>query len=1763
MTLWISTTDQAHERFGNSRASRDSLNNIRGLQSQTARAYALRWHHNVTVEPSNNHNSQRDPRQPDVGALVQAVSSAVARRSLAGVFEAIAPTIENAVTRQFAQLGHPMGLGYALEAFLGAIATHPTTAGMTTACDLARLIRETPSTFPPEILMATAPLGLSKLAEGIGRSGQAGHLCGALQQLRADNHLLYSDHQLHGDLLSGALSSPAERLLENLDGVLRPPGISARDLGATNRHRILQTVADRVHHGEALKAYQLLISAGFGAEELAASRFGGEIVRAIPEALSHETPGSVLTVASQILPWKERERIALAGEPWKTQTLPPTFAEGLSKLGVTSAIQANLERQSHYQEVARDLLKTGAIDQSRNLVTLGILPAAGWHATIQRLLQEEPLRPHSGLGAAILNNPDLIPGPPSLTDALAGCEVGCDAVLTQIIRSPRPENATDLLAALAPSRTVLTRVANAYAQDLVQHGRSGPTRGDHIFQAAHELHDLLGFLPPTFQSEAVKDLARAAYLQSTLKIYTGADAGGQPPPDLDPLLLPGEQPETALKRAMVRALELFGEQTFANPDVAAQARAHPPFAAAISSPEVRAAGLAWFTRALARHAVVTLQNHATALRLDPAATRAIIVEHTQATLARSPTAYSSESIEKKLRAFAPDFRFDLATPAMRACVQSTLEALLDNADLKGTANLLHRTSDASSLTAEPNAHEQAIRAAVKYLSQEQQPNGDWDQAVYSLGQSFRLSEADWQQIRIAAVTAQIGGRVGRHRVEMTKALLGPMAGQAALDPAAEPAHSQLISSAAKAAVRVLGAGDTPTLATIRRLFGIKASDLFPSEVQGGGSPLLAMMDPAAKNLLPFVSIEELATWVRTEAPEQCGTLAELFLAHFVGNRRTFQSWYERSPGGSAGISRALKEMGITELPSCLTGEVPPDTAAALAPWRDLVREFKLTSLTQLESFIQANRGFVGDVLESRSLKVTAAHEPVRAALNLTLAELQTLEAHIDTRALHAAGKHGEIVEALHAHVAGWTDATNVVTPMRAFADRFGWRETFAFLHGRGPESLHNIFSRAHHALNLSRILQERHGLSPAQFAARFLRQVALDGAPYGNQSAYTHFYDIAEQFRPDIAQTLAAAREYPGLTELQELVAAIGSPQETLASWRSLRRYHDIGYFLAKRELLQDLESIRESDPLLYRYISTLAFHRDSKVDIQAVMQFWKDPAGFLDRNEIHRPELHNRKKPIHYTRVWHLRPSPENLRDALVRGTLDRLQAFPPMRVELTLPLLDSCSAFKLAVGSQGMGNGRARQPKKLYQAVRNELTNHGVSIDDFLAAIPLPPAAEQPIHALLYSPTLGMPLETRELIVELHRKSDPLAVLSGNDADNCMAYGSGKSGVYAFNPSVCYLTVRLKNQDGRLRTVAQSVLSKDGLGTKSVPDLLAAAEKALREQKTVDLTKLLDPRDVHYPMSFLAIDNVEVAKNYRDVETISLIERAYQSFFTSYIERFATELNLNPKLIPIGMEGNENSAFRDAPRIRNRFFPHSPMAYSDKVGPQVMVLRPNRKPLAVGETVTVTPIPGRERYHGASAAGVRPIHVDDIPALARLEQLVYGADSEFCLAPDNLQNHVIGEAIAREHTGLPPLALQYRDARGTMMGYLLAYQGAFTPADVDSRIRNLGIRKAGDPMVFISHIVRDPASHVAAARLMLDFGRRYGEAYGSTPDTAPPVYAELRGKTSYGLLSHLQRAAAEHHGIAFHVQEFPGFELDGEPVIPVLLTPRWKLAA
>ena len=417
----------------------------------------------------------------------------------------------------------------------------------------------------------------------------------------------------------------------------------------------------------------------------------------------------------------------------------------------------------------------------------------------------------------------------------------------------------------------------------------------------------------------------------------------------------------------------------------------------------------------------------------------------------------------------------------------------------------------------------------------------------------------------------------------------------------------------------------------------------------------------------------------------------------------------------------------------------------------------------------------------------------------------------------------------------WQDGQAIVGPFQSGAEAFGYKRMLEYMHRDGL-SLHD----AVHAFRDIVELFRASGLSETEFYGQVLQQVRMDDRKYSDGTAHHHLNTIALTANKNVAEVIARAHEYKEIERLQELANVFSSPQAVFASWFNLKKYSELQQLLGKTELMDELKKLRrEGKEALYKYIEMLAFHPDSKVNMNAVMQFWRTPELFLAAAASHTPdEVHDRKKPSNYIHMPNLDLAASELRDALVEGKMDGLSAFTPLEIHYTIPVEEIKQEslpdlVSIALGSNKKGiEGLARNSKKLFSELGKLFKPYGLSVVSYLQDKILPEEVDlsHQIDALLYDRNFGMerpPVKTREFVARISRKSDPEGAIAGDDTVNCMPFGDGKNTVYTFNPNTAQFVVRLVKGDGKERTIAQSVLTKDMDVKVPIPDLVAKLQQ------------------------------------------------------------------------------------------------------------------------------------------------------------------------------------------------------------------------------------------------------------------------------------------------------------------------------------------------
>ena len=752
-------------------------------------------------------------------------------------------------------------------------------------------------------------------------------------------------------------------------------------------------------------------------------------------------------------------------------------------------------------------------------------------------------------------------------------------------------------------------------------------------------------------------------------------------------------------------------------------------------------------------------------------------------------------------------------------------------------------------------------------------------------------------------------------------------------------------------------------------------------------------------------------------------------------------------------------------------------------------------------------------------------------------------------------KYEKLFTYLEKNDEGWGDRANVSDNFREGVQLFGYKNMFLYA-GRQDVSPHDALFQFKRIIELQKVST----LSTAQFFSQVLNQVKLDGSTYESGLSYNEFntiIDTIDYSDNKLREMSEKVKQYPTIVKLQELNEYLSDPKKIFSSWFNLRKFSDLSYLLDQAAILRQLEGLKRealNNPKkakLYDFVEQVAFNKTGKVDMKAVFEFWQDPETFLARGDIHTPKaLHEAINPSNYISVSYVNLSSVEIRDALVDGSLDKIQTFKPMEIiysvdqETKLSVeLDFYSELKKQIGSRQEGN----QNKKLFHEVKKILRAHKIDLLAYLiekreVLEDLPPATQQIIQtevreAIKQFPNEKIVLKDGPKLAGKYRarvnyKGDPQAVLAGNDTSCCMPFGSGKNNCYMWNPTVALFTLEEERGSG-WRTIAQSVMTLDVDTTKDI--------SALAQNVSGDQTRLvaeLSPDILDQGKRYIACDNIEVAQNF--IQKRDVIEAIYRDFFNKYAGYFQeqSDIRVNTEKIIIGKSNSDLSFGTQEP---NTFLPVSLVGYSDKLGSQVDVIRFNN---TKADTFALTEKSIRRVEDVATKIerqNVQPLTGADVLSVAYIENQAYPSNmTEGIVA---MQNRVLASAIANQVHGKQNLSLKYVDAKNTMKGYVVANEG----------------RHDGETVVYVEDLAILPESRLAGGRLINAFVQKYVDTYVAQ-DIMMPIFMQAREETSYQIVQKQLGKLAEKFEVEIDIERGDEYRHGDSTMHAITLRPRKK---
>ncbi len=686
---------------------------------------------------------------------------------------------------------------------------------------------------------------------------------------------------------------------------------------------------------------------------------------------------------------------------------------------------------------------------------------------------------------------------------------------------------------------------------------------------------------------------------------------------------------------------------------------------------------------------------------------------------------------------------------------------------------------------------------------------------------------------------------------------------------------------------------------------------------------------------------------------------------------------------------------------------------------------------------------------------------------------------------------------------------------------FGYEKMFEFI---AQHDRHNALFAFDKIISL----YEKSELNPEKFFGQILYQVRMDSSidmTEGEIDAYQKLNNLAESLKNvDLTEILQKAKKYKSISSMEKLLKEIQSPQDIFINWKMLKKFGDIVDLLNKSEILNELKELPKDKKELKQYIETLVFHPN--INTTAVLEFWRNPGKFLSVGDGHSSHIHEFKKPSNYIHIPYLQLSAENLRDALVEGNLDKIQEFSSMQMEFTVPMdveilnLSLAELTKKALGSHKEKiKGEAKNPKKLFNQIQRLFKEQKINLQEFLSGkIKLSGEVSEQLRKLLLKSENGLQLKIKKIKAKISDKSDPDAVVAGNDTACCMPFGSGKNNVYTYNPNCGQFVVQEMSGD-KWKTIAQSVLTKDIDIKMDIPKIVKLASSGHESMSELVTDEILEAQK-----KIIVCDNVEVTPNIgKSREYLKLV---YRKFFTQYLAQTADSKNLKKDEFLIGL--GYNDLVFGIP-IKNTFLPVAPMGYSDNIGSDVNQVKLSEEVSpAIFFTITEQAQVQKEKRH--LPQGISELTFEDTLKVSYIEGKAYHDNQSLMEHMHNMENGLIAKDIYNAKNDRPNMSFAYTDNSGKMKGYIFVYEGQVN----------------GEDVLYVADLAALPDAKMAGGKLINAFLQEYKKQYLDKGDYRG-ILAHARDKTSYKIIEKQLNKLGKKIGVEFGMEEL-GSRFEGK---------------
>jgi len=674
-------------------------------------------------------------------------------------------------------------------------------------------------------------------------------------------------------------------------------------------------------------------------------------------------------------------------------------------------------------------------------------------------------------------------------------------------------------------------------------------------------------------------------------------------------------------------------------------------------------------------------------------------------------------------------------------------------------------------------------------------------------------------------------------------------------------------------------------------------------------------------------------------------------------------------------------------------------------------------------------------------------------------------------------------------------------------------------------------------------------LESKTFQGQFLSRIAMDGATYHNdQNSLVYFNTLITGVNLDFASVLSEAKQF---THIKDLVESL-EQEGPLSSWESLKKYYELSQVLEKREILEKLQKLdaegrgKQSD-----FFQKLAFHPDSKISMQKVFQLMENPEKFLDIDDEHSGSAHERKKPANYTHFKYLDLSPEDLRDALVEGHMDKLQYFKPFEATYNLPDTDYVFSDILNLLKTGLGSyrekiqGNAKHPGKLFKQLNQLLKQNQLDYQKLIEmGDNISKDLKVEIEKLLFNSETGIKdtRKTNEFMVKVHAKSSPEGHLAGDDTSCCMPFGSGKNNVYTFNLACGQMTIQRK-VEGKYRTIAQSVITPNIDINQNISSLLRSISNGEESLSKYVASDLSEKKEI-----IITADNIEVAPNAK-----GKFDRELNNIYSDFFARYAKELkkqhpNINIEKIIIG-KGYSDLHLKDAQSVDNEFVPIVPPAYSDNTGDTAFELslnNKNKKSIASRYSIIEPQVSSANNIE--LPRGVSQLTFEDTLRVSYVEGKVYADNESLIQYIHRIGNELIAKDVNNVLKDRPNLSTKIENDKGDMLGYMIAYEGVANQEDY-----NNDKSYSEEKVIYVSDLAADlKKSTTAGGKLIKGFLELFEKNY-LEKNNPIQIIDEARESTSYKLIqSHINKLGAK-YGYKYEMKE-EGIERRGDDILHLI---------